>query len=47
MEKLTIKIESKDWFFLDSLQEIKSQIDKWFLEWFDKNNNQNYEFNIT
>ena len=47
MQKLTIEIESEDWFFCNSLQMIQSQIDKWFSEWFDKNSDENYKFNIT
>lgn len=47
MQKLTIEINSINWDFSNSIDEIDSQIKKWFFEWFDKNDEENYTFNIT
>lgn len=46
MQKLTIEINSETWDFWYSLEEIKSQIEKWFLEWYNKNEKENYFFKI-
>ena len=46
MQELTIKINSTNWDFLNSIDEIKKQIQNWFLEWFNENSEENYNFKV-
>lgn len=46
MQKLTIEINSKSWDFSDTLEFISNQLKNWFLEWFDKNESENYNFKV-
>lgn len=46
MQKLTIEISSKSWNFINSLEEIKTKLESWFISWFDENEQENYSFNI-
>jgi hypothetical protein len=47
MQKLTIEINSKNWNFINSLEDIKSKLANWFSSWFDEREDENYNFEIS
>jgi len=46
MLKLTIEITSKTSDFTDSLNEVKKQIQSWFISWFNENEEEKYSFEV-
>ncbi|NVP17918.1 hypothetical protein HUU51_04330 [Candidatus Gracilibacteria bacterium] len=46
MQKLTIEINSKSGDFSDTLEFISNQLQNGFLEGFDKNESENYNFKV-
>jgi len=46
MQKLIIEINSRNWDFLNSIEEIKKQLENWFLEGLDKNEDEEYNFKV-
>jgi hypothetical protein len=46
MDKLIIEINSKTWNFWYTLDEIKNQVENWFYEWFNENEEESYSFKI-
>jgi hypothetical protein len=43
MQKLIIEINSRNWDFLNSIEKIKKQLENWFLEGLDKNEEYNFK----
>lgn len=46
MEKLIIEINEKNWNFLNSLEEVRVQIESWFFNWFNSNEKWDYNYYI-
>lgn len=47
MKKLIIEIYSENGSFINSIDYIKNQLEKDFTSWFNENDNERHEFNIS
>lgn len=46
MQTLTIEIESENWDFLDSIDDIRTNLENWFTSWNSENDSEKYNFKI-